>query len=239
MNSRRLIVFLLFTLFFLLASFLPASLESETKDRQKQALFQTIRTVMRSGAEGEALIDEVRNYVNQNSVHIAGKESLAIGGDTPQVIERLLATAQTGKDKPELTCGPRALAAQAILDGMGIPNRITMLFSSHYSSVQSHTFLEVFHEGKWQILDADYNSTYEVNGYRPDVWEVTQGKGNPPPPIPLFFGAVAYDYRLNGGYIAVHNISMKDKMFSDYGGVSFEQWARQTYGESVLLHGFD
>jgi len=109
-----------------------------------------------------ARIDFIREWVNQNSIHLIDKQHDKYAFNTPQVLSMLWATHQTKENPAHLSCGPRTLAMQAILNELGIQNRMVIIFTDNYPQVRSHTFLEVFNRETlaWEIQDPDFNLYY-------------------------------------------------------------------------------
>lgn len=107
-------------------------------------------------------IDFIRNWVNQNSIHLIDKEHDEYAFKAPIVLTKLWQTYLTGQAPPHLSCGPRAVAMQKILEELGIPARLVYIFSDNYDQVQSHTFLEVLNSAtnRWEIQDPDFNIYY-------------------------------------------------------------------------------
>lgn len=102
-----------------------------------------------------AKIDYVRHFVNENSVHSSGEDR---PWNTPYVIKRLYQTFRGGGAEPaQLTCGPRALAMQALLREMGITSRFVQLFADDADHIRSHSVLDVFNpdSGDWEMQDPD------------------------------------------------------------------------------------
>jgi len=109
-----------------------------------------------------ARIDFIRHWVNQNSIHLIDKQHNKYAFNTPQVLSMLWETHQTKQNPAHLSCGPRTLAMQAILNELGISNRMIVIFTDNYPQVRSHTFLEVFNREtrQWEIQDPDFNLYY-------------------------------------------------------------------------------
>jgi hypothetical protein len=109
-----------------------------------------------------ARIDFIRNWVNQNSIHLIDAEHNQYAFKTPKVLVMLWQTHLTAQAPAHLSCGPRALAMQAILKELGIPSRAVFIFTDNYNQVMSHTFLEVLNRdtGAWEVQDPDFNIYY-------------------------------------------------------------------------------
>ncbi|MEW5545685.1 hypothetical protein [Pseudomonas soli] len=124
-----------------------------------------------------ALADATREYVYRNSDHGEGEWSQVHGNDYSYVIDHLYRTAVGDKSaiRPELLCGHRAQAMQALLHNFGIRSRTIYLFSRYSGSLMGHVFLEIMNPetGAWEIQDPDYNVAYESsNGRRLSVAEL-------------------------------------------------------------------
>lgn len=110
-----------------------------------------------------ARLAQVRHWVYDNSVHRIDAEHAAYAFQTSKVIPLLWNARRGVVDPPHLSCGPRAYAMKAILSRLHIDSRVIEVFTSVVtSSLQSHTFLEVWNEetGRWEIHDPDYDLTY-------------------------------------------------------------------------------
>ena len=109
-----------------------------------------------------ARLDFIRQWVNQNSIHLIDKQHNKYAFNTPLVLAMLWKTHQTNQNPAHLSCGPRTLAMQAILNELGIQNRMVYIFTDNYPQVRSHTFLEVFNREtrQWEVQDPDFNLYY-------------------------------------------------------------------------------
>ena len=101
-------------------------------------------------------IDHIRNFVFTNSVHKPGAGN---PWNTANVVNRLYLTFSSDAPPAHLTCGPRALAMQNILEEFGIQSRFVQLFTSQDDYVRSHSVLDVLnpHTSRWEMQDPDYN----------------------------------------------------------------------------------
>lgn len=142
----------------------PAQPTVQTEDQAyKQALTAIAAYIQRHRFSNDTQrIDFIRDWVNQNSIHLIDKAHAQYAFNVPKVISMLWQTYLTDQAPPHLSCGPRAAAMQAILNKLGMQNRTVFIFTDNYAQVQSHTFLEVFNRDtqKWEIQDPDFNIYY-------------------------------------------------------------------------------
>lgn len=109
-----------------------------------------------------AKIDFVRNWVYENSIHLIDKDHDQYAFRPATVLSMLWQTYSTGAPPPHLSCGPRTWALKIILDQLGIPSRVVMIFTDDNPGISSHTFLEVFdwESADWVVQDPDFNIYY-------------------------------------------------------------------------------
>ncbi|NWB47085.1 hypothetical protein [Pseudomonas gingeri] len=117
------------------------------------------------------IIDAVREFIHQNSDHGEGVWNQAHGNDNAYVLDHLYRTAigDISAKRPELLCGNRSTAMQALLSNLGIRSRTIYLYSQYSGSFMGHVFVEAMNPatGSWEIQDADYNVAYEdEDGHR-------------------------------------------------------------------------
>lgn len=114
-------------------------------------------------------IDFLRNFVFCHSRNVVDAEHNSYAFNTPLLLNKMLAHHYYGGPLPKASCGPRSQALAALLDYMGVKNRIIHVFSSHYPTLQSHTFNEVYYpdERRWALQDADYNLCFRPAGGGP------------------------------------------------------------------------
>lgn len=109
------------------------------------------------------IIDFVRNFVNENSIHLIDDEHERYAWDS-KIVHKMIYQYYSGKSekKPHLSCGPRAKIMREILTNMGIKSRNVITFSDNYDNIRSHTYLEVFNSsrGVWEAHDPDFNISY-------------------------------------------------------------------------------
>jgi hypothetical protein len=116
------------------------------------------------------IIDAAREFVYANSDHGDGLWYQTYGNDNAYVLESLYRTASgdTTATRPQLLCGNRAEAMQAILGDLGIRSRTIYVFSKYSGALMGHVYLEVMNPttGSWEIQDPDYNVAYEYEDGR-------------------------------------------------------------------------
>jgi hypothetical protein len=106
------------------------------------------------------VIDFVREFVYENSIHKMDEEFWEYAYDTPRVLDMLYDTYANDAPPPHLLCDPRSYAMAEILGNLSIRRRVVYVFTDSLGDeVQSHTFLEVFNEDfeRWEVQDPDYN----------------------------------------------------------------------------------
>lgn len=113
-------------------------------------------------ASESAKIDFVRNWVHENSIHLIDKAHNQYAFRMAIVLPMLWQTYTVGAAPAHLSCGPRAYAMKVILDKLGIPSRLVMIFTDDNAEINSHTFLEVFDRESqdWVVHDPDFNIYY-------------------------------------------------------------------------------
>jgi len=162
------------------------------------------------GQAGSSKTEEarfVRQFVYGHSVHRMDDQRNRYAGDMPTALSMLHDHYLTGRNPPNLSCGPRARAMQAILDALAIENRMVHVFSDDYEGVQSHTFLEVRDppSGRWTVHDPDYDVTY-----------VDARSGAPVSLLRLILGDLESVVPLSGrgrGWEANHTKHLKEHFF--------------------------
>jgi len=107
-------------------------------------------------------IDFIRDWVYRNSIHKIDAEHEEYAFDSSRVLFMLWHSYLTSKDYPHLSCGPRTYAMKAILDDLGISNRIIGIFADDYFGIKGHTFLEAFDRQtrNWEVEDPDFDISY-------------------------------------------------------------------------------
>ena len=121
-------------------------------------------------------IDAVREWIYTNSSHgsvfTAYSPSASING--------LWRTHKTGQDTMTMSCGPRAMTMQVILQKMNIPCRLVSIFSDNFDNIRSHTCIEVYNKEaqSWELQDPDLNVFYAdtVSGKRVPLARLMFGK---------------------------------------------------------------
>ena len=108
-------------------------------------------------------VDNIREYVNKNSVNIIDDDFWSYKSDHERVAGMMI-DHESGLStyKPHLECSARASLFKTLLKRMGYKSRVVYVWT-HLDEFPSHTFLEVFNNEtkKWEVSDADYNLYYE------------------------------------------------------------------------------
>lgn len=111
------------------------------------------------------IIDAVREFIHEHSDHGDGIWNKKYGNNNVYVLDQMFRTAMADPkaERPELLCGNRSTAMQAILDKLGIRSRTIYLYSNYSGVFMGHVFVEALNPttGSWEIQDADYNVAYE------------------------------------------------------------------------------
>src|SRR5688572_1459451 len=204
-------------------------------------------------ADFDGKVDFVRTLTFTHSVHEIDRWHDQYAFHTPTVVSLLHLNLLGTAERPHLSCGPRTLALNAILERMGIHTRVVHIFDSDPSSLQSHTYLEISDDRtNWQIQDADYNIFYErVDGQR-RVDTLTLLTEDPARVVPCsapgrcgwkengaeilrdqYFDFMIYDLMQSGqrSNVAVVNLAKVDltKRYSDQGGQTIEEILTNLY----------
>ena len=97
---------------------------------------------------------------------ILDAESAKYRLELPVTLTMLWAHYQDGASPPLLECSSRTVAMIYILDSLGIRSRMVNVFSSDFTTLRSHTFLEAYNpdNGHWEIQDPDYDVYYVYKG---------------------------------------------------------------------------
>jgi len=205
-----------------------------------------------------AQIDFVREWVNQNSIHLIDKEHDSYAFNNQKVLVKLWQTYAVDQAPPHLSCGPRTMAMQSILNELGIQSRVISIFTDNYTQVRSHTFLEVFNQDtrNWEIQDPDFNLYYidlrtqqrlattdllwgDLDMLVPQSstalgWEkneVTHLKAD-------YFEAMMYmSFQKNEKSVILINSERFDpqKIFVDNGNITFTNFANQAYQKPTIM----
>lgn len=144
------------------ASHVKQSLLMSLPEQQKNLDYITTRLAQTPSANAYQRIVKVRQWVNNNSIHLIDAEHDSYAFRLPLVVGKLRQFSEAGGKPPHLSCGPRTYAMKAILDAMGIESRIIDLFVIVQGEVQSHTLLEAYdaERGEWVLQDPDFNVSY-------------------------------------------------------------------------------
>jgi len=104
----------------------------------------------------------VRNWVNENSVHLIDDEHDSYAFDLAKVVVKVWQYFLTKDSKPHLSCGPRAYLLKQLLDHLGFATRIIDILEIVKGEPRSHTLLEYYDTScnKWVMQDPDFNVSY-------------------------------------------------------------------------------
>ncbi len=108
------------------------------------------------------LVLSVQEFVHFNSVHGRDPDNEYHFRHDLNVKKLLLAALSSDKQKPLLTCGPRARLMYDILRMYNITSKLLQVYTSDYEIVKGHQIIEVWndHESKWESWDPDFNVYY-------------------------------------------------------------------------------
>lgn len=101
----------------------------------------------------------IRNWVNQNSVHLIDDEHDSYAFNISKVVVRIWGFRCAVNLKPHLSCGPRAYLLKEILDRLDYKTRIIDILEIVEGEPRSHTLVEYFDNqlNKWVMQDPDFN----------------------------------------------------------------------------------
>jgi hypothetical protein len=198
-----------------------------------------------------------REFVYDHSVHGIDDQHAQYAWDTPRVLRMLHQHYLTREKPPHLSCGPRALALQAILDALSIENRVVHTYSGDYEEIRSHTFVEVFDEkaGRWVIHDPGYDVTYVDPRTDRQVSLLRLVVDDPRSALPVsrrgrgwevneidhlrdhYFQVAKYDARAGDSDILVVNGSRfhEAKRFPANDGMTLREFSKKLYRRPVFL----
>ncbi|MFN8490932.1 MAG: hypothetical protein U0350_25285 [Caldilineaceae bacterium] len=203
-------------------------------------------------------IDFIRDWVNQNSIHLIDKDHDAYATNVSKVLTMLWQTYLTDQAPPHLSCGPRAVAMQVILNRLGIQSRLVYIFTDNYDQVQSHTFLEVFNRDtkSWEIQDPDFNIYYvdlrtqkrlatadliwgDLDVLSPQSADAQGWEANNVAILKQdYFEAMMYpaQNKSQKSVILINNDRFDPKKsFPDNGNVTFNSFAKRAYRDPLML----
>jgi len=204
-----------------------------------------------------AIIRATMEYVHNNSLHLIDDEHKRYAFNIPYVLNKMyLASVGDIKEKPHLSCGPRAYAMRAILSRFNIYSRLVQVYSDEYETHNGHRLLEAYNPDSqsWEAWDPDYGVTYvdretkkpvdvltlvfsDKNNFIPigisnEGWKTTKTeklKNN-------YFKAVLFekDSGMTNAVIIVNkSLFDMDKVFSS--GFTFEEWAKKHYAYPRII----
>ncbi len=107
-------------------------------------------------------IDFIREFVYDNSIHKIDAEHRQYAWNTLRVLTMLYDFYHDHIHPPHLSCGPRALVMEAILQTVGIESRLVHIYTDNSRQLNGHTFLEVSNPDnhQWEVQDPDFNVYY-------------------------------------------------------------------------------
>lgn len=111
-----------------------------------------------NGLSEQQKVNYIRNYVHSHTTH------LVLNRDPRNVKDQynLLRGMYQGQKVPT-TCGPSAEAMRLLLGYWGIKTRLVHSFSGQQNVILSHTYLEAYVNGEWQLHDPYYNIYYTLD----------------------------------------------------------------------------
>ena len=112
------------------------------------------------------VVDQVRTFVNDNSIHRIDDEFRSYWKDSPQMMTMMVAKAKGQGPPPHMECSTRSNVMRSILTQLGYDTRSVSLYRASDSGYLSHTFLEVRHPeaDRWEIQDPDYDIHWRLKG---------------------------------------------------------------------------
>jgi len=105
---------------------------------------------------------QVRNWVNENSIHLIDKEHDSYAFDLSKVVIKVWQYFQVKERPPHLSCGPRAYLLRQLLEQLGYSCRVIDIFEIVAGEPRSHTLVEYYDTclNKWVMQDPDFNACY-------------------------------------------------------------------------------
>jgi len=119
-------------------------------------------------------IDAVRQFVYNNSKH---EEPFDKDKWNSELMIKMMIRnyKEKSNSRPHMTCGPRALSMQYILNLIEIKSFKVQVYTDNMDSFLSHTFLHVYNNdtNRWEVHDPDYNLIYlDEKGNRIEVQDL-------------------------------------------------------------------
>jgi len=138
---------------------------SQNKPAPRQALKNICHEVANLIAVEQTDLEKttiIRNWVNQNSIHLVDQEHDSYAFDLSKVLVKAWDYSASASHRPHLSCGPRAYLLKAVLDKLQYRTRIIDIFEIIDGKPRSHTLIEYFDStlGKWIMQDPDFNVYY-------------------------------------------------------------------------------
>lgn len=240
----------------------PATSNISSKNQVYMGMVDKIKDEILNRLQGSsqsptAIIRATMEYVHNNSLHLIDDEHKRYAFNIPYVLNKMyLASFGDIKEKPHLSCGPRAYAMRVILSRFNIYSRLVQVYSDEYETHEGHRLLEVYNPDSqsWEVWDPDYGVTYvdretknpvdiltlvfsDKNNFIPigisnEGWKITKTerlKNN-------YFKAVLFekDSGMTNALIIVNeSLFDMDKVFSS--GLTFEEWAKKYYAYPRII----
>jgi len=198
-------------------------------------------------------------FVNSNSEHLIDQEHAKYAFDPVEVLERMSDySSGKSKQKPHLSCGPRADAMKSLLDAACIVSRRVHVYSNTEGGISSHTFLEVMNpdSNRWECWDPDFNVFFlDPEGAKVGIAELIQGdceKITPCSPDGIqgwdptktarlkrdYFGAALLESSSFSAGMRDGIVITNGKKFDPdkrAGAMSFRKWANKNYGVMTFI----
>ena len=219
---------------------------------------EIIEDILKDKSSATSVIRAVMDFVHDNSDHEMDKEYYSYFGNYLKYYEMLLAVHRGESDhKVHLSCGPRSLLMIQLLERFNIYGRVIQIYSDNFDDVEGHRLVEVNNPetGNWELWDPDTNLVFtdKKSGKRIGVMQAISGDIEQVVPVgdndkgwdniraaqrkKTYFKSVLFESNQTGqrdGTIIINtNRFDLSKTFS--GGISFEKWLRQKYGNPRII----
>jgi hypothetical protein len=203
------------------------------------------KIIRQQAATDQEMVDLTRDMIYQGTIHLlAGNDDPQTTSDHAVILRGIL---RDDIPPPVTTCGPRAEVMATILKHLGFETRLVHLFSDDYSSIQSHTFLEVKINGRWQAHDPDFNiyyvdrtgqragalAAFEDNAHPVDGW-TRHAAYDGSVPLKSYFEVLMYDKRPDISLMIVNPINFNMSKVFPGNEMTFPEFA-EIYGELQWL----
>ena len=139
-----------------------ASLCFPSQKAALKGIYQELNRLIDPEASDFSNTTIVRNWVNENSVHLIDDEHDRYAFDLAKVVVKVWQYFLTKGSKPHLSCGPRAYFLKQLLDHLGFTTRIIDILEIVKGEPRSHTLIEYYDSSynKWVMQDPDFNASY-------------------------------------------------------------------------------